>query len=89
MPWQLQPLIWPFIIATLAMLAIPRPAHPQSAALIKACYRSVYRVCHDEVRNLDRKAAGECVKKNFGELAPPCRAIICKEFPNDLGERCP
>lgn len=81
MPWQLQPLIWPFIIATLAMLAIPRHAHPQSAALVKACYRTVYRACHDEVARLDRKAAGVCVQANFDKLAPRCRALIEKEFP--------
>jgi hypothetical protein len=81
MPWQLQPLIWPFLIATLALLAIPHKAHPQSAALVKACYRSVYRTCHDEVRNLDRRAAGACVKANFDKLAPRCRALIEAEFP--------
>ncbi|MBV8753346.1 MAG: hypothetical protein JO328_10870 [Hyphomicrobiales bacterium] len=81
MPWQLQPLIWPFIIATLALLAMPRPAHPQSKALIKACYRTVYEQCHDQVKALDRKATGECVKAKFDMLAPRCRALIEKEFP--------
>lgn len=81
MPWQLQPLIWPIVIATLALIAIPRQAHPQSSALVKACYRSVYRACHEQVRALDRKAAGECVKANFDKLAPHCRDLIEKEFP--------
>ena len=81
MPWQLQPLIWPILIATLALLAMPHKAHPQSASLIKACYRSVYRACHDEVARLDRKATGECVQANFAKLAPHCRALIEKEFP--------
>jgi hypothetical protein len=83
MPWQLQPLIWTIVIATLALLAIPHKAHPAepSAALIKACYRTVYRECHDEVAALDRKAAGACVKANFAKLAPRCRALIEKEFP--------
>jgi hypothetical protein len=81
MPWQLQPFIWPILIATLALIAIPRPAHPQSSALVKACYRSVYRECHEQVKTLDRKATGECVKANFDKLAPRCRALIEKEFP--------
>ena len=81
MHWQLQPLIWPILIATLALLAIPHQAHPQSAALVKACYRSVYRACHDEVKALDRKAAGACVKAKFDQLAPRCRALIEQEFP--------
>ena len=81
MPWQIQPLSAPAIIATLALLALPHNAHPQSAALVKACYRSVYRACHDEVARLDRKAAGACVKANFDKLAPRCRALIEQEFP--------
>ncbi len=81
MPYQLGPLILPFLIATLALLAMPHRAHPQSASLIKACYRSVYRECHDAVARLDRKAAGACVKANFDKLAPRCRALIEAEFP--------
>lgn len=81
MPWQIQPLIWPIIIATLALLSVPHKAHPQSAALIKACYRTVYKECEAQVKALDRKAAGECVKANFTKIAPRCRALIEAEFP--------
>jgi hypothetical protein len=63
MPWQLQPLIWPFLIATLAMLAIPKHAHPQSASLVKACYRSVYRACHDEVSGSIAKRRARACKR--------------------------
>jgi hypothetical protein len=83
MPWQLQPIIWPIIIATLALLAVPhkaRPAEP-SAALVKACFRTIYKECREQVKALDRKAAGECVKTNFAKLDERCRELIEKEFP--------
>jgi hypothetical protein len=86
MPWQLQPLIWPIVIATLALLAVPHKAHPQSAALIKACYRSVAKECHAQAKDKQtfgeyRAAVGACVKQNLDKLDPRCRALIQKEFP--------
>ena len=96
MPRQLQPIIWPIIIATLALLAVPHKARPQhpvaqsatgtptqepSAELMQACFRPVYRFCREEVKRLDRKAAGECVKANFDKLDERCRTRIEKEFP--------
>ena len=32
MDWRLEPLILPFLIATLLLLALPKPGHPQSLA---------------------------------------------------------
>ena len=83
MPWQLQPIIWPIIIATLALLAVPHKARPQepSVELIQACFRPLYRYCREEVKRLDRTAAGACVKANFAKLDVRCRALIEKEFP--------
>jgi hypothetical protein len=98
MPWQLQPIIWPIIIATLALLAIPHKAHPgppvaqsatgtptaehePSAELMQACFRPLWRYCREEVKRLDRKAAGECVKANFNKLEERCRTLIEREFP--------
>ena len=83
MPWQLQPIIWPIIIATLALLAVPHKARPRepSAELVQACFRPLYRYCREEVKRLDRKAAGECVKANFDKLDERCRTRIEKEFP--------
>src|SRR5262249_54757462 len=82
MPWQLQPIIWPIIIATLALLAVPHKARPQepSVELIQACFRPLYRYCREEVKRLDRTAAGACVKANFAKLDVRCRALIEKEF---------
>ena len=66
MPWQLQPLIWPILIATLALLAIPHRAHPghpvaqsatgtpaaePSAAIKAACSEDVRRLCPKEYAN--------------------------------------
>jgi hypothetical protein len=57
MPWQLQPLIWPIIIATLALLSVPHKAHPgtpaaePSAAVKAACTADVKRLCPKEYAN--------------------------------------
>jgi len=66
MPWQLQPLIWPIIIATLALLSVPHKAHPASpvaqsaagipaaepsAAVKAACTADVKRLCPKEYAN--------------------------------------
>jgi hypothetical protein len=32
MDWRLEPLILPFLIATLLLLALPKPGHPESFA---------------------------------------------------------
>ena len=53
-------LIWLLAVAVLIMAAVRfAPAAEPSAALVKACYRSVYRECRDEVKSLDRAAAGD------------------------------
>lgn len=65
MPWQLQPLIWPIVIATLALLSVPhkaRPAEP-SAAVRRACVGDVKRLCPAEYAARDAAGIGECMKK--------------------------
>jgi hypothetical protein len=97
MPWQLQPLIWPLLIATLALLAIPRNAHPQSADLINACRDDAIRLCESQVRALGkttasdkpevvaarRKAIGACMqlRVKHGDTSAACSETIKREFP--------
>ena len=64
MPWQLQPLIWPLLIATLALLAIPHRARPQevSAAVRAACDADVRTLCPAEYAAKDAPAIAACMK---------------------------
>jgi hypothetical protein len=64
MPWQLQPLIWPLIIATLALLAIPHRAHPQevSEAVRAACDADVRTLCPAEYEAKDAAAIAACMR---------------------------
>jgi hypothetical protein len=67
MPWQLQPLIWPLLIATLALLAMPHKAHPAepshprqpSAALVNACRDDALRLCAAQVGALANSKASD------------------------------
>jgi len=38
MDWRLEPLILPFLIATLLLLALPKPGHPASLATTLATF---------------------------------------------------
>jgi hypothetical protein len=88
MPWQLQPLIWPLIIATLALLAVPhkaRPAEP-SAAVKAACTADVKRLCPKEYarRHVDGGASiGACMKTHAFSISAPCIRAWLFEHPED------
>jgi hypothetical protein len=88
MPWQLQPLIWPIIIATLALLAMPhkaRPAEP-SAAIKAACTTDVKRLCPKEYanRHADGGAAiGSCMKAHAFSISGRCIKAWLFEHPED------
>ena len=88
MPWQLQPLIWPIIIATLALLAMPHKAHPQepSAAVKAACSADVKRLCPKEYlnRHADGGASiGTCMKAHAFSISPRCIKAWLFEHPED------
>jgi hypothetical protein len=88
MPWQLQPLIWPIVIATLAMLAIPRPAHPTepSEAIKRACTADVKRLCPREYlhRHADGGAGiGTCMKAHAFSISGRCIKAWLFEHPED------
>jgi hypothetical protein len=103
MPWQLQPLIWPILIATLALLAVPHKAHPQSADLVNACRDDALRLCVREVRALGatrasdkpeivearRKNVGACMQIHVkhGDTSARCTEAIKREFPEIWSER--
>jgi hypothetical protein len=88
MPWQLQPLIWPIIIATLALLAMPhkaRPAEP-SAAVKAACTADVKRLCPKEYANRhadDGAAIGTCMKTHAFSISGRCIKAWLFEHPED------
>ena len=88
MPWQLQPLIWPLLIATLALLAIPhraKPAEP-SAAIKSACSDDVRRLCPKEYanRHADGAAAiGACMRAHVFSISPRCIKAWLTEHPED------
>jgi hypothetical protein len=88
MPWQLQPLIWPIIIATLALLAMPhkaRPAEP-SAAVKAACTADVKRLCPKEYlnRHVDGGAAiGTCMKTHAFSISGRCIKAWLTDHPED------
>jgi hypothetical protein len=88
MPWQLQPLIWPIIIATLALLAVPhraRPAEP-SAAIQAACTADVKRLCPKEYanRHADGGAAiGTCMKAHAFSISGRCIKAWLFEHPQN------
>ena len=73
MHWQLQPLIWPIIIATLALLAVPHKAHPQeiSEAVKKACDADVRTLCRAEYAAKDAEAIAACMKSHAPFIGKP------------------
>jgi hypothetical protein len=92
MPWQLQPLIWPIIIATLALLSVPHKAHPgtpaaePSAAVKAACTADVKRLCPKEYANRhpDGGAAiGACMKAHAFSISGRCIKAWLFEHPED------
>lgn len=91
MDWRFQPLMPHLVIATLAMLAIPHQSHAQSKALVNACFRTVSKLCHYEMKAAPlpqvRKAAEECVRAKYDQIAERCRFYIEQEFPEMKGYR--
>ena len=91
MPWQLQPLIWPIIIATLALLSVPHKAHPgtpaaePSAAVKAACTADVKRLCPKEYanRHADGAAIGTCMKAHAFSISGRCIKAWLFEHPED------
>jgi hypothetical protein len=81
MHWRLEPIIWVLIIGTLALLAIPRPAHPQSSAIRRACDADVRRLCPKEYAARDRAGIGTCMKTNWTQISAACVAAWLKEHP--------
>jgi hypothetical protein len=82
MDWRLQPLIPILILATLALLAIPRAAHPQSRELIAACQGDALTLCPVEVGQAmlgARKPIGRCMRAHWNDLSAPCRAAVHAE----------
>jgi hypothetical protein len=73
MHWQLQPIIWPIIIATLALLAVPHRAHPQevSAAIRAACEGDVRTLCPAEYARKDADAIAACMKGHAPFIGKP------------------
>jgi hypothetical protein len=88
MPWQLQPLVWPLLIATLALLAIPhraRPAEP-SAAIKAACTDDVKRLCPKEYADRHRDGGagiGGCMKAHAFSISGRCVKAWLFEHPGD------
>jgi hypothetical protein len=78
MHWQLQPLIWIALIGTLALLAIPRAAHPQSADLVAACMVDALRWCAAEAANRDKDAINKCMRAHRARLSKRCRDVAAK-----------
>ena len=88
MPWQLQPLIWPIVIATLALLAVPHKARPQepSAAIKAACTSDVVRLCPKEyaARHRDGGASiGPCMRSHAFSISGRCMKAWLFEHPED------
>jgi hypothetical protein len=83
MHWQLQPVILVLIIGTLALLAIPRAAHPQepSAAVRRACDGDVRRLCPKEYRAKDSAAIGTCMRAHWTGISGRCMAAWGSEHP--------
>ncbi|HEV3394499.1 MAG TPA: hypothetical protein VG100_00055 [Xanthobacteraceae bacterium] len=81
MHWQLQPIIWLVLIATLAILAIPHPAHPQepSAAIRRACDGDVRRLCPKEYAARDGARIRDCMGEHKFSISLRCQAAWIKE----------
>ena len=82
MHWQLQPILWPIIIATLALLAMPPRAHPAppSSQLVALCSADAQRLCPSEVVSGDHDRIGRCMRAHRKAVSKPCRAQVKKEF---------
>jgi len=74
MPWRLEPLIWPILIATLALLAIPR-AHGGEPPpdLIAACQGDVMRFCLRAAMSQDKDAIDRCMRAHRKQATPQCQ----------------
>ena len=74
MHWQVQPIIWIVLIATLALLAIPRPGYPQEASVTvrKACNLDVRRLCPKEFMLKDSALIGECMRVHAASIGARC-----------------
>jgi hypothetical protein len=78
MHWQIQPLIWVLVIGTLAILAIPRAAHPQPADLIAACMVDALRWCPAESASRDKARIDACMRAHRPRLSKRCRDVAAK-----------
>ena len=88
MPWQLQPLIWPIIIATLALLAVPHKAHPQEPTpAMRACEGDIQKLCSTEYAANDGLAIAACMISHAPFIGKPpfvsngCVKAWLKEHP--------
>jgi hypothetical protein len=78
MHWHIQPLIWVLVIGTLALLAIPRPAHPQPADLIEACTVDALRWCPSQAMSRDKDSIDKCMRAHRARLSKRCRDVAAK-----------
>jgi hypothetical protein len=85
MPWHLQPLIWPIIIATLALLAVPRPARPDepSPAVRAACEGDIKRLCPKEHAAADGAAIAVCMRAHAFAISRGCVRAYLNEHPQE------
>jgi hypothetical protein len=92
MHWQLQPLIIVLLLGTLALLAIPRVAHPQTAspAIRKACDGDIRTLCPKEyaMRRGRAKAICLCMNERGGAftVSLACQRAWIKEHGMKKGE---
>jgi hypothetical protein len=89
MHWQMQPILWPIIIATLALLAVPHNAHPQqpSAAIRAACDGDVKKLCPHAYRSGSATLICRCMaRQNTFSISWGCRTAWIKEHGLTRGE---
>jgi hypothetical protein len=82
MHWQLQPIIWPIVIATLALLAVPQKAHPAepSPAIRAACEQDVKRLCPKAYRSQSALLICYCMQRqSVFSISPKCVAAYLAE----------
>lgn len=89
MPWQLQPIIWPIIIATLALIAMPHKAHPATAsqgaspAIRAACDGDIRRLCPKEHAAGDGAAIARCMRAHAFSISTRCINAWLSEHPQE------